>query len=155
MTWIRRVTPKPVAWPPPHPRDADAVNQTLAYARARDPYGDAIHTAYAMAYLFTLPLGTSPKDIVWAGLGICALVRFPFIWRCYTTLLRNPLAWLMVAWTAWQALSMAWSPDRAAGFDELAAFRVLAGPLLLWPVLDRATWLIGALLVGVFGQNLV
>ena len=119
------------------------------------PDGDVIHTVLAMTYLALLPLATSPKDIAWAALAVCAVVRLPFTWRCYASLLRDPLLWLVAGWTAWRVLSLLWSPDRMAGLDEMGAFRVLLLPLMVWPVLDRAPWLIGALLVGVFGQNLV
>lgn len=153
MPWIAKVTPVPAAWPPP--RDPRAVAATLAYARRRDPIGDRIQTALTLAYVVLLPLGTSPKDVAWAALAACAVARLPFIWRCYTPLLRDPLLWLVAAWVAWRSLTLMWSPDRAAGLDEMGAFRVLLLPLMAWPVLDRARWLIVALLVGVFGLNLV
>ena len=154
MAWLRPVSPVPVAWPPPgSERDTAA---TLQYARRRDPIGDGVQCAFAALYLLTLALaGTSAKDIAWASLAGCTLARLPFIWRCYTVLLRDRLVWLLAAWASWRLMSLLWSPNPAQGFDECAAARVLLTPLLMWPVLDRATLFVGVFLVGVFGHNLV
>ena len=154
MAWLRPVSPVPVAWPPPgSERDTAA---TLQYARQRDPIGDRLQIAFAALYLLTLALaGTSAKDIAWASLAGCTLARLPFIWRCYTVLLRDRLVWLLAAWAAWRLMSLLWSSNPAQGLDECAAARVLLTPLLMWPVLDRATLFVGVFLVGVFGHNLV
>ncbi len=154
MAWMRRVSPVPAGWPPPdNEQDAAA---TVRYARDHDPIGDRVQTALVATYLLTLAVaGTTAKDVAWVALVVCTLVRLPFIWRCYTALLRDRLLWLLAAWTAWRLLSLLWSPNPAQGFDESAAARVLLTPLLLWPVLDRAALFVGVFLAGVFGHNLV
>jgi O-antigen ligase len=114
-----------------------------------------VHTLLAATYLFLLPLATTPKDVAAGALLAWALLRLPRIWRCYAALVRDRLVWLLAAWAAWRGLSLLWSPDPGAGWDEIQAFRVLATPLVLWPILDRGPWLVGALLAGVFAQNLV
>ena len=154
MAWLRPVTPGPAGWPPPG--DEQQTAATLRYARQRDPIGDRVQVAFVAIYLLTLALaGTSAKDIAWGSLAVCALARLPFIWRCYTVLLRDRLVWLLAAWAAWRLLSLFWSPNPAQGFDECAAARVLLTPLLIWPVLDRATLFVSVFLVGVFAHNLV
>ncbi len=151
LPWIRDIQPRPEAWPPP--REAPPVAEALRYARRRDPFGDRVQSALGMLAMFLLPLGTTPKEYAWIALAVCGVLRFPFIWRCYTVLLRDALAWVLLAWSAWRAASMLWSPDPVSGFDEFANFRALLLPLVLWPVLDRARWLIAAFLVGVLVQN--
>ena len=154
MAWLRPVSPVPAGWPPPG--DEQQTAAALRYARQRDPIGDRVQAAYVAIYLLTLALaGTTAKDIALGSLALCALARLPFIWRCYTVLLRDRLFWLLAAWTAWRLLSLLWSPDPAQGFDECAAARVLLAPILMWPVLDRATLFVGVFLAGVFGHNLV
>ena len=153
MPWLGPVSSRPAAWPPPG--DNEGAAATLRYARQRDPIGDTLQAAFAALYLLTLALaGTTAKDIAGAALATCAVARFPVIWRCYTVLLRDPLLWLFVAWAAWRTLSLVWSADRAAGLEELGAARVLLTPLMMWPVLDRASFFVGAFLVGVLGHNL-
>ena len=154
MPWFRPVSPVPAGWPPPDDQRQTAA--TLRYARQRDPIGDRVQFAFAALYLLTLAMaGTSAKDVAWGSLAVCAVARLPLIWRCYTVLLRDRLLWLLAAWGAWRLLSLLWSPDPGQGFDECAAARVLLTPLLMWPVLDRATLFVGVFLVGVFGHNLV
>ena len=62
---------------------------------------------------------------------------------------------MLAAWAAWRLLSISWSSNPAQGLDECAAARVLLTPLLMWPVLDRATLFVSVFLVGVFGHNLL
>ncbi len=154
IAWFRPVSPVPAGWPPPDNQQQTAA--TLRYARQRDPIGDRVQFAFAAVYLLTLAMaGTTAKDIAWGALAVCALARLPLIWHCYTVLLRDRLLWLLAAWTAWRLLSLLWSSNPAQGFDECAAGRVLLTPLLMWPVLDRATLLVSVFLVGLFGHNLI
>jgi hypothetical protein len=153
MAHARTDIARPVAWPPP--ADQDSIAAAVEYGRLRDPVGHNVHTALAVAYLFLLPLATTPKDAAAGVLLLWALVRLPHTWSCYTALARDGLLWLLAVWAAWHGLGLLWSPEAGAGWDELQAFRVLVTPLVLWPILDRREWLVGALLAGVFAQNLV
>lgn len=129
--------------------------EALRKARNSDAIGHQIHTALAMLYLFLLPLTTAPKDFAFGLLFVWTAIRlYPHTWRCYGAIFRVPMAWALVAWAGWLALSLLWSVDPRQGFDELGAYRMLLTPLLIWPVIDRAPWLIGAALAGVFAQNL-
>ncbi|MCI0674646.1 MAG: O-antigen ligase family protein [Phycisphaerales bacterium] len=118
-----------------------------------DPLGHNIHTALALLYLFTLPLTTAAKDIAMVALVVWWCIRLPRYWRSYSLWRANPLIWAMIAWFAWSGLSLSWSLDPAQGVDEFRALRALLVPVLVWPVLDRLPWLVGALLAGVLGQN--
>lgn len=69
--------------------------------------------------------------------------------------MNSPVLWLFLAWTIWQAASIIWSEDQREGLEQLGAFRVILVPWAIWPVLHAAPCIIGALLLGVLGSNLV
>jgi O-antigen ligase len=148
---IRRNLPVPATWPPP--REAAGAAALHDYSRRRDPVGHQVHTVLAALFLFLLPLATAPKDVAFALLLGYALLRLPNTWRSYTPLLGARLVWALAAWTAWTAITILWSSNRAEGAEELGAFRAVLLPFMLWPVLDRLPWLIGAMLLGVAAQN--
>lgn len=125
----------------------------MRHGREYDWLGHHVAVALAMIYLFLLPLVTAPKDWAFAILTAWTLIRLPHTWRCYGAMLRMPLSWMMLAWVAWQATSFLWSHDLAQAWDELKVQRMLVTPLLLWPILDRAPWLVMAALAGVMAQN--
>jgi len=151
MGLFRTDLAKPIAWPPPG--SAAGVAATLRYARLRDPIGHRVHAVLAAAHALALPLSTAGSSITFALLVGYAVLRLPNTWRCYTALLRVPIIWALVLWTAWMALSLTWSTDPRQGFEELWTMRMALLPAALWPVLDRAPWLIGAALVGVACQQ--
>lgn len=125
----------------------------LQRARDADRRGDLLHTAFALLFAGLLALSTAPKDIAFAALVACATVRLPWTWRCYATFWRDGIWWMLAAWTAWTALSAAWSADPVQGLVELRAHRFVLAGFALWPVVDRSRWLIVAFLVGVAIQN--
>ena len=142
---------KPNAWPPPHaPGEVAAL---LRYVRQRDPIGHRVHCAFAMVHLLTLPLITAGSSLTFAVLVGYALLRLPNTWRCYSSLLRVPLVWLLAAWIAWTALTAAWSPDPSLAITEWWTLRMALLPAALWPVLGIAPWLVAAALIGVFAQQ--
>jgi hypothetical protein len=89
MAHARTDIARPVAWPPP--ADRDSIAAAVEYGRLRDPVGHNVHTALAVAYLFLLPLATTPKDVAAGVLLVWALVRLPHTWSCYTALARDCL----------------------------------------------------------------
>lgn len=143
----------PKAWPPP--RDRAAIAAILSYTRRTQPVRHWIHVALALIYLVLLPLATAPKDYALGLLAAYAFGRLYHTWRCYTTLLADPLTWALTAWIGWTALSMTWSADPVQGFDEFKAMRMIVTPLVLWPVIDCVTILVASLLAGVFAGNVV
>ncbi|MHC4948496.1 MAG: O-antigen ligase family protein, partial [Planctomycetota bacterium] len=148
------MAPDPDHAPAP-PRDDARIAALLRDARDRDPLGHRIQTALAGLHLFMLPLASAPSSITFGLLLANTLLRLPHTWRCYAPLGRLRLGWLLAAWFAWTAASVAWSSDPVQGIDELSASRMLLLPLLLWPLVDRLPWMVGAALAGVFAQNLV
>jgi len=65
-----------------------------------------------------------------------------------------PTVWLATGWVAWLWVSLLWSENRAIGFEEAGAARFALAIPLLWPVLDRRSLLIGALLLGFLSANI-
>jgi len=135
------------------PLDAQ-IAAALRQARESDPLGHQIHTVLAMIYLFTLPLFTAGEGISFGLLFLWTCIRLPRTWRSSAEGWREPLLWAMLAWAGWILMSFAWSNNRHQAFDEFGACRALLTPLLLWPVIERLPWLIGAALLGVFAQNI-
>ncbi|MBN1441081.1 MAG: O-antigen ligase family protein [Planctomycetes bacterium] len=139
----------------PSVHDVNTGFAALEAARRRDPIGHEIHTVLAGLYLFSLPLTTAGSSVTFILLLIVSIVRLRHTAPAYAGLFRCGVLWLVLAWTAWHAASMAWSADPAQGCDELRAARVLATPWMLWPVLDRAGVLILSAIGGVLAANLV
>ncbi len=142
-----RPVEKPTAWPPPRTREATIVR--LDYARRRDPIGHEAHAALGMITLASMPFSTAPYAILFPLLVLYAVIRLPTTWRTYPALLRDPLVWLLIAWAAWQSLSMLWSCDAGEGLESFGTLRVTGLTLALWPVIDRAPHLIAGFLAGV------
>ena len=53
---------------------------------------------------------------------------------------------LLLLWIVWTALSIAWSPDQAKGFDRLGTLKFFAWLPLLWPLHRYWKWLFGGFL---------
>ncbi len=123
--------------------------------READPIGHRVHVALAMAYLLMLPLITSAEGITFGILLAFAALRLPKTRPCYRALRRDRVMWLFLVTAVILGISILWSEDRMEGLTELKAFRVIALPWALWPIIGEAPWLIGAFLAGVFGLDLV
>lgn len=85
---------------------------------------------------------------------VCFFIRLPKMWRTIPWLFAQPIFFALLAWTCWQAISLAWSPDPAQGLDEMGNLRWSWSLLLLWPVIDGRKWLIAALAAGFVAGNL-
>jgi len=151
MGVIRQDVALPKPWPAP--RDAADVAASLSAIRRRDPVGHRVHLILAGLFALSLAVAPAVSAVAYALLFIYALIRLPNTWRCYSPLIRLPALWLAAAWVLVTAMSLVWSSNPAQGVDELSAARVLLVPLLLWPVMEHAAWLVGAFLVGVLIQN--
>ncbi len=130
-----------------------SVQEALRYGREHDWIGHHVATVLAMIYLFLLPLATMPKDAAFGVLAGWTLIRLPHTWRSFCAFKGMPIAWGLLAWVGWQALSFTWSHNLSQAWDELKVQRMLVTPLLLWPILDRAPWLVMAALAGALAQN--
>ncbi len=154
MAFYRDV-PKPHCWPPP--TDAGSIQSLIEYAKERDPRGDKIHIVFACLFMACLPLATAPASISMTALVVLSLLRMPVLWRTITPVLTSKAYLAMFIWAAWSTVSIFWSTDKTMGLDHASSmwFMALPLPLLLWPVIDRWKWLIGAFLLGVAIQNFV
>ena len=150
---FRSVADVPSAWPPS--RVESEVARRLAYARERDPVGDAAHVGLAMVYLVLLPIATAPQTIAYFVLLAYAILRSHVTWRSYASLLPGWLGWAIVAWGLLRLTSLAWSSNPAVGWDQTEVFRLILLPLALWPIIDRAPLLVAAFLAGVLVVNVV
>lgn len=113
------------------------------------------HLALAALFLALTPIAPAPRDIAFGLLAACAVVRLPSTLRLYRPLITEPVCWLLLAWPAWVAISLAWSEDIDAGVTELRAFRAVMVPFLLWPVIPHRRVLVYALLSGVAALNVL
>ncbi len=81
-------------------------------------------------------------------LYLYGLLRLTNTWRIFLVQLTRPLVLLVLAWCAWNLVSLCWSVDRADGLNDLSKARFLGTAAALWWVMDHRRWLIGALAAG-------
>ena len=138
---------------PPTPRaliarGADAIE----LAAKADPFGDRIHTILFVLWAFTLPLGTIPwaKDVFFGGLIGWSVLRATVghVDYAWAGIFRSPLAVLLMAWIAWSSTSLLWSPNPEFGADQLGGLRMLAIPIVAWPVLRKWRFALGGFMLG-------
>ena len=140
---------------PRHPYlDPARVRHDLEAARIGDPFGDRVHVWLAMVWCFCLGFPTSMVEIASIPLIGFFVLRTPNIWRTWGSFAVQPLVLAIGAWVAWQAVTLAWSPDLNRGLQELAANRWVWAIWVLWPVMHRRPWLIAAICVGFLVGNL-
>lgn len=131
------------------------MDASVAYARKRDPVGDRFHVAFACIYLACAGIATSAEAISFALLVVYAFARGHALWRAWMPLMTSRLLWGLAAWVAWELLSLAWSPDRAAGLEMLGGTRGALLLLALFPIRDRWRLLLGGLFAGLAVQCLI
>ena len=124
---LLRPVAKPAGWPPPRTRDETV--ERLDYGRARDPIGHEVHAWLGAAALVSIPFKTAPYSVLFPLVVLYAVIRLPTTWRTYAALLKDPLIWLLIAFAAWQALSMMWSCNPGAGLEEFGTLRVTGAKL--------------------------
>ncbi len=117
--------------------------------RAVDPLGDRVHLTLTCLAALAVAADTGPAEIAFLALLVCFLARLPRIARCLRPFFRKPLVWLVLAWSTYAALSLAWSPDARQGTDELLRVRFMLLPLLIYPVLHQSGRLYVSVLLGV------
>ena len=131
----------------------DKVMVTLHRGEETDPFGHKIQLALAVLWAFFLPFEMIPwaKDGALTLLVTWSIIRLLFggILGTWRPLLWTPLAWTILGLLAWVALSVTWSSHPEFGLEELKGMRMLALPLVIFPVLRRLGVLLGAFLLGV------
>ncbi|MBC7771697.1 MAG: O-antigen ligase family protein [Pyrinomonadaceae bacterium] len=138
----------------PSQRAFSVVAEELFLQQRRvDPFGHRLHAWLAAVWCF---LACSPTSFLELGIlpvGICFLIRLPRHIRTDGRLLHLPTIWFALAWIAWIWASLSWSSNASIGIEEAGAARFAFALVLLWPVLDRRTLLIKALLLGFLAAN--
>jgi hypothetical protein len=134
----------------PDPREVCAAFEDQ---HRRDKRGWYFHVPFAALACFLAAWPTTFVEIGVAPVAVLTVIRLPWIWRIYIPLFRQPIFWILLAWAAWQSLSLAWSPDVPVGFDEFGTMRFAPLLLVLWPALDARRWLIGAWAAGFLFAN--
>ena len=151
MPLLNRFAKATRSWPPPaSPEEiADAVD----FPRRRDPVGDGVHTALAVACGFGLSISTAVASTTMVLLIGYLLLRLPNAWRGLTPLVRSPLVWMWLAWFAWACLGGFWTPNLLDWGDSLGGF--LAVLLLPAFFLVSRSWraILGAFIAGAACQG--
>jgi O-antigen ligase len=129
------------------------VEADLSGTAARDPFGHRLHVILAGLFCFGLGFPTSIVETAAIPLIVFFFLRTPHIWRTWGSFAVQPLTLAIGAWVAWQALSLTWSPDPRQGFKELGSNRWVWAIWMLWPVMSRRPWLIGAIAAGFLCGN--
>ena len=127
------------------PEEVDAL---FAAQRSGDPVGVKIHMLLALGACFFA--GWSTSFVEWAALPvlICFLVRMTGRHAILEPLAHDRVLRLLLVWGAWMGVSVLWSAgmhDPVTGawpwLAEAKSLRFLAMAVILWPVMDRRSWL--------------
>jgi O-antigen ligase len=125
----------------------------LGNAARNYPWGDRLHLLFGLLWCFFAPWPNSFVEFAGAPLAVCFAIRAPFIWRTWGSFAVQPLFLLIVLWTAWQATTLAWTPDLHHGLHELSCNRWVWLMWALWPIMRFRNWLIAALVAGFLCGN--
>lgn len=125
----------------------------IARVRERDANGHVAHALVATLAIFLQPIANAPANIGFGLLVAMCALRVHRLWRVWALMFRDWFWLLLVAWALWTGITLAWSEDVAYGFRQWTAFRAILWVPMLWPVIDRWRWLVGALLAGVAVGN--
>lgn len=113
-----------------------------------DPHWQTAHGLACCVCALMVTMPTTPMELAIAPIGVVGIARVVRVMPVTITLFRSPTFLLALAFTAWTALSMLWSPDPGQGADELADLRWL---LLVWlfaPAARWRLWIIASLALG-------
>ncbi len=121
----------------------------------RDRPGLAVHLFMGLLTCFTLSFPYAVHEWVLPFAAAASLIRITMTWRLLYHMLILPATLVALAWLAFRAVSLAWSPDPAFGLVHLSEARYMLLILALWPLMEYRTLLIGAYLAGMFVGNLV
>ncbi len=121
----------------------------------RDRPGLAVHLFLGLLACFTLSFPYAVHEWVLPIAAAASLIRITMTWRLLFHMLILPATLVGLAWLAFRALSLAWTPDPSFGLVHLSEARYMLLILALWPIMEHRTLLIGAYLAGMFVGNLV
>ena len=104
-----------------------------------------LHVRVAAIFLAALPISTAFSNVMLLVLVLSALVQGKPMRQVIVERLQTKFALFAMLFVIWNALSLLWSQDVAAGVEGLKAQRLLLLPLF-WPYGGSATWRFGLLL---------
>jgi hypothetical protein len=140
------------------------MTDAAAQGRLPEPVGLERHLtrAHAWAGVMTGLAVTAPTSIAELAIvptAVVFLVGIPWTFRLWKDAWRRPVGALLLAFAAWLAIGLAWSPDRALGIEEFGTLRFALVVFLLVPALRRTSTgrgsLIAALAAGFLVGNAV
>ena len=104
-----------------------------------------LHARVAAVFLVALPISTAFANVMLLVLALTALLQGKSMRHMIVKRLQTNFAVVAILFVAWNALSLLWSQDVAAGIEGLKAQRLLLLPLF-WPVGESTNWRFGLLL---------
>ena len=104
-----------------------------------------LHVRVAAIFLAALPISTAFTNVMLLVLVLSALAQGKPMRQVIVGRLQTKFALFAMLFVAWNALSLLWSQDVAAGLEGLKAQRLLLLPLF-WPYGGSATWRFGLLM---------
>lgn len=113
-----------------------------------------LHVAGGLAWMVLVSGRTTYLEVGGGLLWIVTLARMPWVWRAFVMGLAHPLFLAMVAWTLWRLVTLAWSPDMAAGIDRIDKMRFVWNIPFLLPLAPMVGTLVLGIIAGSFVYNL-
>lgn len=113
-----------------------------------------LNVAGGLAWMVLVSGRTTYLEVGGGLLWIVTLVRMPWVWRAFVMGLAHPLFLAMVAWTLWRLVTLAWSPDVAAGIDRIDKMRFVWNIPFLLPLAPMVGTLVLGIIAGSFVYNL-
>lgn len=116
--------------------------------RAVDPFGERVHAFAACAGIAMVAAPTSVAEFAVVPPGLAWLIRMHRHGEVSLQLVRSPAFLALLAWLAWRLFTLAWSPDRAQGLDEMGVARFGLLAVFCWPAMRFRRWFLPALAFG-------
>ena len=134
--------------------DRPATDAAFARMHRRDAVGDRVHLALACLGLFLLAGPVTVTELAFAPLLVFFFVRAINTGPLWIHAFGQPAVLAGLALAAWLGITLAWSPDRAQGLDEIARLRWFLLVGLIYPAIERRHALTTALALGLIVAGL-
>ena len=137
------------------PADRSRLDAAFEFQYRHDRIGHTLHTWLASGWCFFATWSATVVEFATAPLLVYTVIRVLNTWRVWRVFWTRPVVVLFCLLAAWDLVTLAWSPDRAEGLNDLAKIRFGATSWALWVVMDRRRLLIASLAAGFLVGNLV
>lgn len=128
--------------------DRPACDAAFERMHRRDRVGDRLHLVFACLGLFLLAGPVTVTELAFAPLLVFFFVRAVNTGPLWVHAFGQPLILAALALMAWMLVTLAWSPDRANGLDEVGRLRWLLLGALVYPAIEHRRALTTALALG-------